>query len=215
MSTYVYVDGFNLYYGQLRRSPYRWLDLNKLFTLLLPDDTIDKIKYFTARVSARPNDPGQPVRQDTYLRALGTLPNIEIYYGHFLSSLTWGTLEVPYPAQQIHANKNPVYVRIIRTEEKGSDVNLATHLVRDAFMREFETAVVVSNDSDLLAAIQIARHELRRVVGVINPQKGRASRALAKEASFVKPIRQWVLAESQFPRDLTDAHGTFTKPPEW
>jgi hypothetical protein len=79
--TYVYVDGFNLFYGALRRTPYRWLDLAKLCRRYLPNDDVRTIKYFTAIVSARPSDPDQPVRQQLYLRALQTLPEVEIYYG--------------------------------------------------------------------------------------------------------------------------------------
>lgn len=127
--TIVYVDGFNLYYGLLRKTPNRWLDIDRLCQLLLPKNTITKIKYFTAKVSARPDDPGQPTRQQTYLRALATLPNVEIYFGHFLVHPAWAPLHVPTPAAQIHANRNGVYVRITKTEEKGSDVNIASHLL--------------------------------------------------------------------------------------
>jgi len=72
--TNIYIDGFNLFYGALRRTPYRWLNLETLCQLLLPKNTLGQIKYFTALVSARPNDPDQPVRQQLYLRALGTVP---------------------------------------------------------------------------------------------------------------------------------------------
>ena len=72
MKTYVYVDGFNLYYGAVKDTPYKWLNPQKLCDLLLPNHNITKIKYFTARISARPNDPDQPTRQQFYLRALRT-----------------------------------------------------------------------------------------------------------------------------------------------
>jgi hypothetical protein len=82
VKTCVYVDGFNLYYGALKGTPYRWLDLRKLSELLLPKHEITRIKYFTARVSARPGDPGQSTRQHAYLRALTTIANLDIIYGH-------------------------------------------------------------------------------------------------------------------------------------
>ena len=82
MKTIVYVDGFNLYYGSLRGTPCKWLNLQRLGELLLPQNGIIAIKYFTAKVSARPHDPDQPIRQQTYLRALHTLPNVEIMFGH-------------------------------------------------------------------------------------------------------------------------------------
>jgi hypothetical protein len=60
MATNVYVDAFNLYYGCLKGTPYRWLDLGTLCTRLLPKDPINRIRYFTATVSARPDNPDAP-----------------------------------------------------------------------------------------------------------------------------------------------------------
>ena len=98
MKTYVYVDGFNLYYGRLKGTPYKWLDINKLCRLLLPKHDIVRIKYFTARVTGRPPDLDQPTRQQTLLRALQTLPNLEIIYGHFLTNQMYMPLAKPKPA---------------------------------------------------------------------------------------------------------------------
>ncbi len=81
----VYIDGFNFYYGTVKGSPYKWLDLGALCRRLLPNDDIQTIEYFTAIVSARPYDPDLPVRQQMYLRALKTVPNLRIVYGHFLT----------------------------------------------------------------------------------------------------------------------------------
>jgi len=78
MKTYVYIDGFNLYYGAVRGTPYRWLDIRKLCQLLLPKHQIATVKYFTARVSGRPGDPDKSTRQQTFLRALATLPDFDI-----------------------------------------------------------------------------------------------------------------------------------------
>src|SRR5713226_9333327 len=83
--TYVYVDGFNLYYGALKRTPYKWLDLAKLCQVMLPNDKVASIQYFTARVSARPHNPSAPLDQQVYLRALRTIPNLSITFGHFLT----------------------------------------------------------------------------------------------------------------------------------
>lgn len=81
--TLVYVDGFNLYYGALKNTPYRWLDLFRLSQLLLPAHDVVQIKYFTALVTSRPTNPDQAARQQTYLRALQTIPNLQIIYGLF------------------------------------------------------------------------------------------------------------------------------------
>jgi uncharacterized LabA/DUF88 family protein len=163
--------------------------------------------YFTALVSARPGDPGQTVRQQLFLRAIGTLPILSVHLGHFLSHEVMMPVAAP-------AGQQPQYVRVIKTEEKGSDVNLATHLLHDAHMGRFDVAVVVSNDSDLLEPIKIVREQLGKQVGVLNPHKN-PSRALLPHIDFIKPIRTGVLQASQFPDVLTDRHGTFTKPSGW
>jgi uncharacterized LabA/DUF88 family protein len=205
--TYVYVDAFNLYYGCLKGTPYRWLDLHKLCLLLLPKHDIQRIKYFTARVGAWPNDPDQPTRQQLYLRALRTLPMIEIHYGHYLSHAVNMPLVNPPPG-------SPRMVRVIKTEEKGSDVNLATHLVSDAYENSFDAAVLITNDSDLLGPVQLVTSRLGKTVGILNPQKHPAV-VLRNAATFFKQIRPGVLKLSQFMQTLTDATGTFHKPAVW
>lgn len=74
---YVYVDGFNLYNRCLKKTPYKWLDLVALARHLLPRANVVKVKYFTARISARPADPDQAVRQQAYISALKTLPSYQ------------------------------------------------------------------------------------------------------------------------------------------
>jgi uncharacterized LabA/DUF88 family protein len=101
-----------------------------------------------------------------------------------------------------------------RTEEKGSDVNLAVQLVHDAHLNRFDQAAVVSNDSDLLAALRIARRELGKRVGVINPHK-HPSKELLKEADFVRQVREGVLGAAQLPDEIRDAHGVVRKPASW
>ncbi|MGH9946218.1 MAG: NYN domain-containing protein [Pyrinomonadaceae bacterium] len=205
MKINVYIDGFNLYYGSTKGTPYKWMNPLVMSNLLFPHDTINKIKYFTARVSARPSDPDQPIRQNTYFRALLTVPEIEIIEGSFL------TKEVTMPL----ANTSPQkYARVIKTEEKGSDVNLAVHLLNDAHRKDFELAVMVTNDSDLLEPMRIVKNELRLPVGILNPQKHPSFR-LKQHATFMKTLRVGVLKASQFPNQLTGANGTFHKPLSW
>ena len=202
--TVIYVDGFNLYYGCLKGTPYRWLDLFKLSKLLLPSHDILQIKYFTALVTARPSNPDQATRQQTYLRALQTIPNLQIIYGHFLSHEITMPLAPPRSGQ----------VKVIKTEEKGSDVNIAVHLVADGFRNAYDAAVIVSNDSDLLPPIKFVKEELGKLVGILNPQK-HPSVVLANTAHFVKNIRPNVLKNSQFPASLSDSKGVFSKPTQW
>jgi uncharacterized LabA/DUF88 family protein len=204
----VYVDGFNLYYGAVKGTPYKWLDISKMVQLLLPKNQVLKIKYFTALVNPRPHDPDQPLRQQIFLRALRTIPHLEIILGHFLSH------EVNMPLANWSPGQ-PRYARVIKTEEKGSDVNIATHLLNDGFKGAYAVAIVISNDSDLVEAIKIVRNELKKGVIVLNPFKDTPSQELNRAATFVKPIRQGVLAASQFPSPMQDKNGSFYKPPNW
>jgi hypothetical protein len=145
MRANVYVDGFNLYYGALKdKGPgFKWLDLATLLTKhLIPANPINRIRYFTARVSGRPGDLDAPVRQDTYLRALATIPNLTVHLGHFQrTKVRMPLVDPPSGGQKT--------VKVYKTEEKGSDVNLATYLLLDAFQQDCDLAVVISNDSDL------------------------------------------------------------------
>lgn len=208
------MDGFNFYYGAVKGTPYRWVNLERLFELLFPHDEIVKIRYFTADVSDNPLNPGQRIRQKTYLRALRTLPKVEIHKGFFLSHV------VTMPKAQAKREA----VRVIKFEEKGSDVNLATHLIFDALENRFDVAAVVSNDSDLAFPIEMVRSRLKKVVGVVGydprlqkkyGKKSRQSKRLAEVASFFKAIRETALMKAQFPDELEDERGKFTKPQAW
>jgi len=201
----IYIDGFNLYYGALKRTPYKWLDLSKLAQTMLPSDTIQEIHYFTARVSARPYNLTSAHDQSLYVRALKTIPNLHIQYGHFLTHSVPMYLTGVVPAQKVWVDK---------TEEKGSDVNLASHLLRDAYGKRFELAVLVTNDSDLAEPVRIVVREVSLPIGILNPHQFH-SRELRQYATFIKRIRQADLAASQFPRTLTDRKGTFAKPVGW
>jgi hypothetical protein len=109
----------------------------------------------------------------------------------------------------------PRTVEIIKTEEKGSDVALATYLMLDACRGDCDTAVLITNDSDLREPLRLARDELGLTTGVINPHNAsRRSRAL--QATFFKQLRPGALAASQLPPQITDRSGrTITKPADW
>lgn len=205
--TIVYIDGFNLYYGAVSNTPYKWLNPVDLCSKILTRNRIVKIKYFTAKVTSRAKDPDQGIRQETYLRALRTIPNLEIFYGHFLSHDVWMKLSNP-------PSKGPEFVQVVKTEEKGSDVNLASHLINDAHNDAFDVAVIITNDSDLVEPIRIVRNEIGLTVGVINPHE-KPAYALVSAATFIRKIRPNLLKTCQFPETLTDEKGTFSKPPLW
>ena len=84
MKTFVYIDGFNLYYS-LKKTSYKWLDVQKLSETYLSskDHKIEKIKYFTAQVKSKEKDVSNVTRQNMYLRVLRTIPNLEVIFGQF------------------------------------------------------------------------------------------------------------------------------------
>ena len=201
----VYVDGFNLYYG-IRGTPHRWLDLRAMSSALLrPTDQLVHVKYFTARVRSTPSDPNAPLRQQVYLRALRTLPDLSIHFGHFLVSEPYMRVKSPPPN----------FIQVIKTEEKGSDVNLATHLLTDAFLGSYDVALVVSNDSDLCPPIEMVKNQFGKRVGIVNPHPGTPSKPLGQLATFYKSVRPGLLRVCQFADPMVDAKGQFTKPSNW
>ena len=209
MITNVYIDGFNLYYRALKDTPYRWLDLRKLAETVFPQDDIHRVCYFTARLDARPGNPNQPRRQLIYLRALATLPGFDSYFGVFRSGVKRRPLAEPVPGL-------PSYVLVRDSEEKGSDVNLATRLLVDGFNGKYEQAVVVSNDADFAGAMRYVRDDLGLRVTLVNPDSRNSSpRELADAATYVKRLWKSHLRRSLFPDTLTDGIGTITKPVGW
>ena len=209
MKTNFYIDGFNLYYRALKDTPFKWLDLRKLAETLFPRDTVNQICYFTAKIDARPNDPGQPQRQQAYLRVLHTLPGFQVHYGLFKTRIKNRPLAFPLEGL-------PEYVDVLNTEEKGSDVNLATRLLADGFRCVYEQAVVISKDSDLASAIRCFRDDLNLQICVVNPDRRRPiQRPLREAATFVKTIRRHHLENCQFPEELTDESGLINRPSEW
>jgi uncharacterized LabA/DUF88 family protein len=203
-----YIDGFNFYYRAVKNTPWKWLDFSKLCELYLPADCkLQTINYFTANVSAMPFDLDAPSRQQIFLRALRTIPNLIITYGKFQTHTARMRLVNPPPS-------GPATVEVYSTREKGSDVNLATTLLVDSFRKACDVALVISSDSDLLLPVQTARRDFKMQVGLISPSK-QIAREMRLAANFVKVVRQGALSASQFPISLTDATGPFTKPPSW
>jgi len=206
--TYVYVDGFNLYYGALKGTPYRWLDIKALAERLLhPGHSVARLKYFTARVSGTPANPNCALRQDSYIRAIEVACGAEVHYGHFLTH-----------RKKCRRADGKGMVEVFDTSEKGSDVNLATHLVADAYKSSFDVAVVITNDSDLCEPIRIVTHELRRKVGVFMPLAApdrRPSVALERVATFTKPIRSGACRACQLPESIKTDRQQLHRPAEW
>jgi hypothetical protein len=191
----VYVDGFNLYFGAREQcgagtAGWRWLDVRSLVADALPSAwrvdgaVIERVVYCTARVSGI-DDPSTPRDQNVYLRALRASSSVDhIEFGNFVRRVKPALLAVrdekgrPQLVQSqwpvmVHddlgeeVNDARFLVSVLNREEKGSDVNVAAHLLLDVMRGHVDAAVVVSNDSDLELPLRWAREQAP--VGLINP----------------------------------------------
>ena len=150
---FAYIDRFNLFYGSLKhpnRKKYRWLNPEKLIReVYSPQDKylLNRINFYTARVVERFNGDTALRNQQIYFNALKTIKNLHITEGNFIAKPTY----LPkYPLTDKIEK-----VQVLKTEEKGSDVNLASHLVLDASQDNFDIAIVITNDTDLFEPIKI------------------------------------------------------------
>lgn len=212
MRTNIYIDGFNFFYLAVKDTPYKWLDIESLFTKILDPkrNQINQIKYFTALVDGK-KDPDKPKRQDAYLRALRAYtPDIQIYRGYFATNIA--KRDLVNPIDGIKA------VRVYDPKEKGSDVNLAVHVLNDAWLGAYDCAFVVSNDSDIKESLKIVSRDLKKVIGWVyydtaDPRYYRPSKVLKRYATFIKHITVSKIRASQLPEKIPGTK--IVKPKEW
>lgn len=213
MKTIVYIDGYNLYYGCLRKSEYKWLDLFQLFVdnVLSEDSELLQVKYYTAPVLGRmSDDPKSPQRQRTYLQALRK-------YRPKLVSIIEGKIIASISIQR-NLNPPPDYVKFRRFEEKQSGVSIAVDMACDALTGVCEQVVLCSNDSDLVPVVRKIRHLTPNIrVGLVSPiLKGtgrHASSELRRHTHWHKLIKAEYLKSSQLPYRIPNT--SITKPAAW
>jgi uncharacterized LabA/DUF88 family protein len=196
-----YIDGFNLYFGLKAKGwqRYYWLNLQALMTnLLKSDQRLVHTRYFTARVQG---PPAKIQRQAAFLEALGTLPDFTIYYGQYFLTR--------------RVCRKCGYEDFVPSE-KMSDVNIAVELLSDAFKDRFDTALLVSADSDLKGSVETILREFpaKRIVVVFPP--ARHSVALAQIASAYLTIGRAKLDRSTFPPQVRRQDGfVLQQPVSW
>lgn len=196
-----YIDGFNMYCGIKSKGwqRYFWLDVQALSrNLLKADQTLSQTKYFTARVSG-PADKAK--RQRTYIDAIQTRPEVSIFFGHFLAT--------PRECRNCGFTYDAF-------QEKMTDVNIAVELLQDAFQDAFDTAILMSADSDLIASIEAVKKLFpqKRIIVVCPP--GRFSVNLTKAAHGYITLGHGLIEKSQFPNEVTTASGfVLRRPTSW
>jgi uncharacterized LabA/DUF88 family protein len=196
-----YIDGFNLYFGLKAKDWKRfyWLDIPKMIHYLLRrDQELVRAKYFTARIT---HSPEKEKRQNTFLEALGTIPHVEIFYGQY--------------------QLNPRFCRFCKNvdqipDEKMTDVNIAVEMLTDAFLDKFDTAFLVSADSDLAPALRTIRRlfPMKRIVIILPPH--RDSKELKFLAHAYLRIGYSVFEKSQLPDRIVKSDGfVLERPLKW
>jgi uncharacterized LabA/DUF88 family protein len=240
----VYIDGFNLYYGGRAlmggagQPGWRWLDLRRLATRIVasrsgwPEPVIARVVYCTARIDGASNHDGAR-DQEIYLRALRATQSVDVIeFGRYVSRVVYSPLAVKdavgqpvivradWPVKIRDQAGQPVpngsfVVSVLRREEKGTDVNLASHLLLDLFNRRIDAAVIVSNDSDLVFPVAEAGKLIP--VGVVNPTRNMLVGALRGRPTHGVGGHWWYqingadLVSAQLPTRI----GRITMPPGW
>lgn len=179
--------------------------------MLLAEYEVIQIRYFTAIIKSLPNDPAQAQRQQTYLRALESNPKIVIHKGQFRSDIKL----MPVVPWEFDENGNPVTVKVRKRKEKGSDVNLATYLLLDAFMNQADAYFVLSNDSDFVEPIKVVKEKLGCNVGLILPTENSSKKLKLIAEPSIHYLRKTALFSAQFPDVIFDSKGAIMKPLAW
>lgn len=243
MKVGVYIDGFNLYFGAREQcgqgtAGWRWLDVRSLVAGSLPSAwrehgaVVERVVYCTARVSGI-DDPSTPRDQNVYLRALqasGSVDHIE--FGNFVRRVKSAPLatRTQRGKPELVRSRWPVVVQdnggdqvndarflvsVLNREEKGSDVNVATHLMADVLRGRVDAALVVSNDSDLELPLRYVRELVP--TGLINPSANQLAGKLRGRASDGVGQHWWgtLVTSTYFDHQLPDPVGKLRKPRGW
>jgi uncharacterized LabA/DUF88 family protein len=229
--TAVYIDGYNLYYGRLRHTAYKWLDLVTLFDSVLriqdPTATLDAVKLFTAPALAKFAAHGHESMkaQQSYHRALSTLhpERFSLTYGSHSFDADGTTLPVYVAGQSFDRERK---CKVWKLEEKKTDVNLAMAIYRDVAKARFEQIVICSNDSDVEPVLQAVREDYPDImIGLVTPGSPTPddgsgfrsiSTSLSRHADWArKYIRDEELSAAQLPLRIPTRKKAIEKPSHW
>ena len=110
---------------------------------------------------------------------------------------------------------SPLLHTVLKIEEKGSDVSLASHMILDAARDPSDIHVLVSSDSDFVPPMSILQEEFGVATGLFSPHDKPSTSLLQTNPLIVKTIRRANLLAAQLPRELVDGVGTITRPASW
>jgi len=207
-----YIDGYNLYYGLIKGTSYKWLDLVALArSFLRPDQEIVAVKYFTAPIKTHPHDLAAIDRQKVYLQALAKYPLVQVVQGFYSKHKTLA------PAVDEKCRACDVatdgYVPVVKLEEKRSDVNFAISVLLDAFNDSADSFFLFTGDSDQIGTVETVRGKFGKRVCVFNPHES-FSVNLKNAASYYQNISRDLPARCQLPEEIpVGTHGNVLRRP--
>lgn len=230
MKTRVYIDGYNLYYGCLKRTSYKWLDLSKLFANhILPSSSSEpqsyndlSIKFFTADIVGKAAmSPDSLKDQQAYHRALQFNDNnnqLEIIKGYYAINQTRA-----FKIDEQNPKKPPnecEYVDVWKLEEKQTDVNIAVESLYDVMTDDtLEQIVFVTNDTDLASALEKIKSLNKVKIGLVIPTTSSVRNPNEKLDKLADWSRKNILEEelkaSQLPRTVEGGRKPAIKPVGW
>ena len=213
--TIVYIDGSNLYYGQLRNTANKWLDLERFSAKLLnPDHAIVAIKYFTSRVIDKSPTQCHVQRQVQYINALVNQPLVEIIEGRYREQAEL-LAPVREPCTSCDRKRADGRIKVLRITEKMTDVNIADAMLRDAYEKRADSLVLISGDTDLAPIVKTVRYHIGMPVLVFNPQKS-IFNELRRYATFYRNIPPGFADGCRLPDSFTTSDGrTIRCPAAW
>ena len=216
MKANIYIDGGNLYFGLLKGRPeVKWLDLDAFCRRLVgTDHELNAIKYFTANIKTYPHDPASIERQNLYLQAVAAKGGIETIFGYYNKNKTW-LPAIDRRCVDCDVTGDGGRVHVMKFEEKRTDANIITEMLRDAFTSDIQSFILISGDSDFAAPLDLIRQELRRQVVVLNPKDRRSD--LIHHATIYKDIPRDLPASCQLPDEVPVGRNgkTIRRPTAW
>ncbi len=197
-----YIDGLNLYNGLKRANlrKYYWLDLRELaIKLCLPNQELIRVKYFTSMVSTK-FDEDKFHRQSSYIKAIKTLPDMEVFLGRHQKGMT-----ICNRCGKIFKNFS----------EKMTDMNIAVEMFKDAHQKNCDTQILVSGDSDLVPVCRTVLELFNMKLVIFFPPYRKTDR-LREYCHFSARIFTHYIKKSQLPEEIIDSSGNeITKPEYW
>lgn len=197
----IFIDGFNLYHGIkiLGKQYYKWLNINKLSEYLIkPTDKIISINYFTAKVI---NNKNKQANQEKYISAISTLKKVNIFYGKY----KYKNYLCPLCHQVF---RQPI--------EKITDVNISVRAIIGAYKKEYEKAIFITGDTDLITSMKALKNEMNINVQIAFPPN-RKNDAIRKEfPDSYRRIKEKIIIKSLLPFEVkTNSNHIIKCPKKW